>query len=289
MLEQTAASSSSATGSPADSDIARELVERARTLAPVLRQRAAATNTNRRLSPETIADLKASGLMKVLQAPRNGGFGLGMRTHLDVISALAEGCGSTAWVMGVTHAHSWVMSHFHEQAQSHTYGADPNAMISAVLGPRGKAMRTETGYILSGTWPFGSGSEHSQFLLLGAVVVASGPDGDQDVDQGQFLVPTTAVSFRDDWHVTGLSGTGSCTVVVDAVEVPAERFLSMPALAMGTTPGKGLHTEGWNHRAAAIPVLILALAGPSLGIARRALADFPGVIGDKPIAYTAPP
>ncbi len=262
--------------------VAPALLEAARALAPVLRERAPATNANRRLPAETIAELKAAGLLKVLQAPRNGGFGLGMAAHLDVISALAQGCGSTAWVTGVTHAHSWLMSHFHPAAQAHTYGADPDAMISAVIAPRGRAVRHADQYVLSGTWPFASGGEHSQFLLLGAMAI----DGEQPVDQGEFLVPTASVKFLDDWHVSGLSGTGSCTVVVDQVEVPSEHFLSMPALSAGHTPGMASHTEGWNHRAPATPVLIMALAGPALGLARQALHDFRGVIGDKTIAYS---
>ncbi|MFN0029284.1 MAG: acyl-CoA dehydrogenase family protein [Acidimicrobiales bacterium] len=262
--------------------IASELVERALAMVAVLRERSPATNVNRRLPAETIAELKAAGLLKVLQAPRNGGFGLGMAAHLDVVSALAQGCGSTAWVTGVTHAHSWLMSHFHEQAQAHTYGADPNAMISAVIGPRGRAVRHADRYVLDGMWPFASGGEHAQFLLLGAVVL----HGEQPVDQGEFLVPASAVTFQDDWHVTGLSGTGSCSVVAERVEVPREHFLSMAALGAGHTPGMATHQQGWNHRAAATPVLIMALAGPALGLARQALADFPGVIGQKSIAYS---
>ncbi|MGE4164132.1 MAG: acyl-CoA dehydrogenase family protein [Vicinamibacterales bacterium] len=258
------------------------LVQRARDLAEVLRSRAADAVANRRLPAETVADLKASGLLKVLQARRNGGYERPMRTHLEVIAALAEGCASTSWVVGVTHAHSWMMSHFPEAAQRHTYGTDPDTFISAVIAPRGRAERVEGGYRLSGTWPFASGSENSQYLFLGAAVF----DGGQEVDQGEFLVPTRAATFKDDWHVTGLAGTGSCSVVLTDVEVPEAHYLSMAALMTGDSPGAPLH-DGWQHRAAATPVLILALAGSALGIARRALADFPAVIGDKVIAYTA--
>lgn len=260
---------------------ADELVGRAAALSAVLRERAAATAAARRLPVETISDVRRDGLLKVIQATRNGGYGLGMRAHIDVVSTLARGCGSTAWVVGVTHAHSWVLSHFPVEAQDETYGTDPDTLISAVVGPRGRAERTGDGYRLTGVWPFASGSEHADWLLLGGAVF----EGGEQVDEGEFLVPRAAVSYRDDWFVTGLAGTGSCTVSVDGVDVPAHRFLSMPVLMSGQTPGAALH-DGWTHRFPAVPVLVLALAGPALGMARQALEDFAGVIGQKLIAYT---
>jgi 3-hydroxy-9,10-secoandrosta-1,3,5(10)-triene-9,17-dione monooxygenase len=262
--------------------VAATLAERARHLVPALRERASATSANRRLLPETVADLQASGLLRVLQAPRNGGYGLGLAVHLEVTSALARGCGSTAWVVGVVHAHSWMMSHFPEAAQDHVYGRDPDAVVCAVVAPRGRAVRVPGGYRLRGEWPFASGSEVSQYLFLGATVVEDG----QDVDVAELLVPSSAVAYRDDWHVHGLAGTGSCTVVADDVEVPEAHALSMPALMAGETPGAALHTEGWNQRAPAVPVLVLALAGPALGLARQALDDFAASVGQRTIAYT---
>ena len=83
-----------------------------------------------------------------------------------------------------------------------------------------------------------SGCERADWLLLGAVVV----DGDGNVvDEGDFIVPTSAVTFKDDWYVTGLRATGSCTVKVDGLDVPAHRFLSLPGLIMGNSPGGRLH------------------------------------------------
>lgn len=266
-----------------DTDIATELLERAQDLALILRERAGDTAQQRRLPAETIADLRHTGLLKVLQAKRSGGYQLGMREHLDVVAALARGCGSTSWVVGVTHAHSWMMSHFPEQAQDETYGADPDTFISAVIAPRGRAVRTESGYRVSGVWPFASGSENADWLFLGAAVFEG--DSEEPIDEGEFLVPSSAVTYRDDWHVTGLAGTGSCTVELHDVEVPTHRYLSMAAIVTAQSPGAELH-EGWTHRFAGVPVLVLALAGSALGMARQALEDFPTVIGEKSIAYT---
>jgi 3-hydroxy-9,10-secoandrosta-1,3,5(10)-triene-9,17-dione monooxygenase len=265
---------------------ASEAAERARELIPELRERAAQTALDRRLPMANIDALRRSGALKTIQAKRNGGYALGIRSHLDVMSALGRGCGSTAWVAGVVQAHSWLTSHFPGQGQDDIYGSNPDAIVSAVIGPRGKATRTADGYRLEGVWPFGSGSERADWLLLGGIVFDE--DGNE-LDQGDFMVPASDVTLKDDWYVSGLAGTGSCTMVVSGVDVPAHRFLSLPGLIMGNSPGAGLHADDWVQRCAPVPVLTIALCGGAIGIARQALADFPSVIKGKVIAYTADP
>ena len=260
------------------------LIERTRALIPELRARAEQTAADRRVPVENIRLLQQAGSLKTVQSTRNGGYGFGMRAHLDTISSLAEGCGSTAWVAGVVHAHSWLLSHFPGEAQDDVYGNDPNQVVSAVIGPRGSATRLADGsFVLSGFWPFASGNEDADWLLLGAVVR---DEAGAVVDEGDFAVPTSVVTRKDDWYVNGLTGTGSCSVVVDAVAIPAHRFLSLPALIMGSSPGMALH-EGWNHKCAPVPVLALALTGSAIGIARQAVRDFPALVRGKTIAYTA--
>ena len=181
-------------------------------------------------------------------------------------------------------AHSWLVSHFPQQGQDDVYGDDPDAMVSAVIGPRGRAVRTDDGYRLEGVWPFGSGCERSDWLLLGGVVVDS--DGNE-LDQGDFAVPTSAVTIKDDWYTSGLTGTGSCTMAATGIEVPAHRFVSLPGVVMGKSPGANLHDGDWVQRCAAVPVLTIALCGGAIGIAKQALADYPAVVRGKTIAYTA--
>jgi 3-hydroxy-9,10-secoandrosta-1,3,5(10)-triene-9,17-dione monooxygenase len=265
---------------------ASDAVARATELIPELRERAAQTALDRRLPQANIDAMRGAGAMKTIQATRNGGYALGIRSHLDVMSALGRGCGSTAWVAGVVQAHSWLSSHFPEQGQDDMYGTNPDAIVSAVIGPRGKAIRTADGYRLEGVWPFGSGCERADWLLLGAVVF---DEAGNEIDQGDFIVPTSAVTIKDDWYVSGLAGTGSCTMVLPPLDVAAHRFLSFLGLIMGSTPGAGLHGDDWVQRCAPVPVLTIALCGGAIGIAKQALADFPSVIKGKVIAYTADP
>jgi len=260
-----------------------QLVEIARSLAPTFLERAVANPDIRRVPDENIEDLKRLGMFKVIQARRNGGHETDMVTHLDVMAAIAEGCPSTAWVVGVGHAHSWLIGHLPEQAQDEIYGDDPNQLVSAIIAPRGRADKVEGGYRISGFWPFGSGCEHStNWLLLGAELF---DESGEKIDEGDFVLPASDVEILDDWHVVGLKASGSCSMVAKDVFVPEHRFVSLPGLIDGNTPGRELH-DGWLPRAAPMPILALCITGAVIGATRAALEFYKGLIPGKVIAYT---
>ncbi|MEL6984969.1 MAG: hypothetical protein AAFO29_21240, partial [Actinomycetota bacterium] len=126
----------------------------------------------------------------------------------------------------------------------------------------------------------------ADWILLGAAVV---DENSTVVDEGQFAVPTSALTRHDDWHVSGLAGTGSSSVSVEGLDVPAHRFLSMQGVRsnQGGPGTDAQHPSDWNHNCAAVPVLALALTGSAIGIARQAVADFAGLIERRTIAFTS--
>ena len=246
----------------------------ARTLAPTLRDRAAETDALRRLPEENVADMRAAGLFRVIQPARCGGWQMDFHAHLDVVEEISAGCGASGWCLGVLQIHSWVAGLLSQQAQDDIYGADQDTLIVAVLNARGEAVRGGNGYRVSGFWPFGSGSEHSQWAILGARVL----DEDGEVaDEGCFLIPTSEIEIKDDWRVVGLRGTGSCSLVVKNVDVPAHRFISFIDGRAGKTPGGHLH-DGTLYKAPLAPSLAIALCGPAVGIAEGAINDFIGYV-----------
>jgi 3-hydroxy-9,10-secoandrosta-1,3,5(10)-triene-9,17-dione monooxygenase len=199
-----------------------------------LRKYAAKAEELRRVPDESIALLKSSGLLRVLQPAACGGKQLTMRAHVDATSTVARGCNSAAWVLGVYHAHSWMMGHMPQQAQQDVYGRDQDAMIAAVIGPRGKAVRKADGsFMLNGFWPFGSGNTAATWLLLGAELF---DEAGAKLDEADFLVPKADAEVLDDWVVAGLQGTGSSSIRCVNVSVPAHRSLSLSALLESNTP-----------------------------------------------------
>ena len=246
------------------------LVDRARALAPTLRERAMEADNIRKLPRENVTALKKNGLFKVIQPERCGGWQMDFHTHLNVVEEISTGCGATGWCWGVLQIHSWVAGLMDERALDDIYSNNPDALIAAVLVARGTARRHASSYILEGFWPFGSGSEHSDWLVLGAKVINA--DGSVQ-DEGCFLIPSDDAEFKDDWRVAGLRGTGSCSLVAKGVEIPEHRFISFVEARKGKTPGGGLHA-GTLFKSPLGPPLALALCGPAVGIAEGAIKDF---------------
>ncbi len=254
----------------------------AKAIAADLARGALETIAARKLIPSSVGLIKEAGLTKVLQAKRCGGHEASLHDHIDVVEEVAYGCGSTGWCLGVYQAHSWLLGLFDQRAQDDVYGSNSGAIVSAVIGPRGQAHKVPGGYILSGFWPFCSGCHHSDWLLLGEMVV--GEDGGI-VDSGVMVVPTREISIQDDWYAGGLTGTGSNSVTVKELFVPEHRFLSVPAAIEGKTPGARLHRSNL-YLSAAVPVLALFVCSAALGMSRRALNTFITRLPGRIVAYT---
>ena len=240
-----------------------ELIARARELAPLLRQRSLRTEQERRVSSETVAVLIASGLMRVGNPVRFGGLGHDYDAVLDVTMELGKACGATAWCYAVWQSHNWMIGNFPLQTQEDYYSGGPDTIAStAVSVVQASAVQVDDGYRLSGRWNLSSGCDSAQWFLLAAQSQAAPPQ------RLMMLVPAEQVQIIDNWHVSGLRGTGSKDVSVEDVFVPAHRAGSLA------------HHFGWElHRRASyrLPLMNIwpyTLASPVVGMAQGALDEF---------------
>lgn len=200
---------------------AAELVERARAMIPTLKSRAAQATAERRVPAETIAEMQAAGFFRILQPRRWGGYEMEPNVFFEVQKLLAEGCMSTGWVYGVVGGHPYELALFPDQAQVDVWASDTSVLVSSSYQPVGKVERADGGFYLSGRWGFSSGSDHCQWVLLGAMIPPL-TEGDPP-DMRTFLVPRADYRIEDAWHVFGLQGTGSQDIVVERAFVPEHR------------------------------------------------------------------
>jgi len=250
-------------------DSAEVLIERARSLVPALRQRSAQTNVDRRLPTETVEDFRRLELTRCLQPAMFGGWASNYRVFSKMLRALAHGCGSSAWVAAVHGEHSWVIGQFSEQAQRDVWSDNPLAVASASFPPTGAAERMPGGHRLNGKWSFASGCDYAQWILLNAAVKDGGSSQER-----LFLVPIGEVEIVDDWHVMGLAGTGSKSVLVKNVTVPDARSVSLHELKTGTGPGAAVHRENALYRTPRSLLASFSLSSVNVGLAERAVAEF---------------
>lgn len=200
----------------------QQLYQQARAMVPALRERAKETAKLGQLPAATIAEMQQARLFKIMQPARYGGLEMPPSVFFEVQMILAEGCMSTAWVLGVVAIHNWQLGLFDDRAQQDVWGDDDSTLISSSYMPVGKVKRVEGGYRLSGKWGFSSGSKHCQWAFLGAMVPPA-KDGDAP-DYCTFLVPSSDYRVVDNWNVSGLEGTGSNDIVVEDAFVPAHRL-----------------------------------------------------------------
>jgi 3-hydroxy-9,10-secoandrosta-1,3,5(10)-triene-9,17-dione monooxygenase len=218
---------------------AAQLIERARAMIPVLAERAAGAEAQRRLPDETIADMQAAGFFRVLQPRRWGGYEMDMATYFEVQLALAEGDMSTAWVYGVVGVHPWMMAQIDDRAAQELWGEDDAALVSSSLMPAGAFTRVPGGFRLSGRWKFSSGCQHCGWAFLG---VNAARDPAAPPDRCVLLVPRRDYRIVDTWHVSGLKATGSHDIVVEEAFVPEHRLLQFVDTFRGEGPGLAVNT-----------------------------------------------
>jgi 3-hydroxy-9,10-secoandrosta-1,3,5(10)-triene-9,17-dione monooxygenase len=259
-----------------------ELLDRAAALRPLLERNAAQTEADRRLVDESLEAVREAGLLRIVNPRRFGGYETDIRTMLDVSATLATGCGSTGWVVNLINVCSWLVGLYSRKAQEEVWGSDPETRVAGALAPTATTRRVDGGLVVSGRWPWSSGSLHAQWGVGGVPVVDESGDV---VDVGLALMPMHELSVEDTWFVAGMRGTGSNTIVADEVVVPDHRILPVPRALEGEYPTE--FKDEVLYRSAFIPVLALILVGPLLGLARAALQYVVEKAPRRAITYTS--
>jgi 3-hydroxy-9,10-secoandrosta-1,3,5(10)-triene-9,17-dione monooxygenase len=237
-----------------------EFVARADALRPSLAEAAAEADRNRRLSDETFAAVRDAGLI-TLGTPRAfGGAQTSLRTMVEVSEALARGCGPTGWVAGVLNTGNWITAQFPAAARAEVWGQHPAATVAGVTAPGGKAEAVDGGFRVTAKWAYASGSLHADWAAVGII----GPAG-----PALILVPATDYKVDDTWHVTGMRGTGSNTIVVEDIFVPEHRLLDAADLFAARNALS--HPDEPLYRASLTAVFGLSLIGAQLGQVSSAL------------------
>ncbi len=202
-----------------DADMtADDLLGAAEALIPLLRERAAEADQERRISADTYRRLGDAGFFHVLKPKKYGGLELSEHEHARIAMTLARGCTSTAWIFSILSSDNMAVLAYPEEVQDEIWGEDTYRTLAGNtnLNPKATARQVPGGYRLTGSWGFCSGSDFSEWLIFNA------PVGDEG-EGHMFLVPHDDVETIDDWHPTGMRGTGSRTMSVNDVFVPQHR------------------------------------------------------------------
>ncbi|MGW3482436.1 acyl-CoA dehydrogenase family protein [Rhodococcus indonesiensis] len=246
-----------------------ELVERARALAPGIRERARHTEVLRAVPRESIEEIVDAGLGGRILAPRRyGGDELTLDTMYDVSVELGRACASTAWCAALLPHDAHMVGFFPQCAQDAVWADGPDACIAASLAPAAAVQKVDGGYRLTGRHGFASGVDHADWVIVSGLIKNDGRAANH-----HFLVRRGEFSIDDDWYAAGMRGTGSKTIVVDDVFVPDGYVLPAAALVAGDGPGREVN-HGPLYRQPLALHAGLTFLGPMMGTALDAYDQF---------------
>lgn len=237
-------------------------------LTPAITARAAQIELARRVPSDIVASLASIGVFRMFVPKSLGGLELDVPTAVKVIEALAAVDGSIGWTAMINGGAALVAPLLPRETFEQIYRNGPDAVIAGSAVLAGTAVRDQTGWRVTGRWPFASGCQQADWLL-GACTMTDGEkpvvkvDGAAPVVRGFFL-PARDWAIEDTWYAAGLKGSGSTHIALNATLVPEQNFFDL-GTGQPCVPGPLYR---------ALPYFIPLMHGAvHLGIARSALDD----------------
>ncbi len=225
-----------------------------------MQSEAAASEELRTLSAPIVEAMWSSGLMQAMNPVGAGGIEPSFRDMIETWIEMAWQDGSFGWI-GIANLPSTAVfgAYLPDEGFSEVFGAHGGRVtMGGQFFPNGQGQSVEGGYRLSGSWNFGSGTGHSEYICAGFLPLDDGAiryvsDGVPDLHAA--VLPRSEVTFTDGWYVQGLKGTGSYDYNTHDVFVPSHRTFplftrepfrgSSPAFRMGLMAITAAGHAGW--------------------------------------------
>ena len=257
--------------------IASSVLDAAESLRPELSERRREIDELRQL-PQDLADrLAALGFYRLVVQESLGGLGISPTTFCQLCETLAKANGSTAWCIFIGATSQYLFGAL-PQTQLQRMLENPNVITSGVFADSGTALYEErdgqAGYLINGHWRWGSGCRNAEWISGGIHEVGA---------QGEAVVGApllTRVFFRpeeieiaDNWHVSGMRGSGSSDYVAKNVWVPSER--------MAGNVEDGDHASEPIYQFPKFALLGIPIGAICLGMARACIDEVIGAAKEK--------
>jgi 3-hydroxy-9,10-secoandrosta-1,3,5(10)-triene-9,17-dione monooxygenase len=268
-------------------ELRAELVGRVHKFGPIFADGVAEGERERRLPDTSVRAIDESQVSRVWTASAYGGIEADVRTLSEVTKALSHYCPSTSWVVNNINGSNLFAAKFPRETRDEVFGNNPGAKLASIFAAQGTAVRTAGGYVLNGSWPYGTGIVHADWAIL--IAKELNAEGEA-IGALSVLVPTADLTIEDTWHTVGMRGTGSHTAVAQDVFVPERRAIPA-ALQRGRENATDV-TLPPLFRTAAIAALATICASVVVGVgqaARAFVVDRAPGRGIAPTSYTSQP
>ncbi|MCG7608377.1 acyl-CoA dehydrogenase family protein [Mycobacterium sp. CnD-18-1] len=248
------------------------VIDRVRENADRLRSQGVEAEKIGKLTDETVKLMKSAGNIRLLQPKAHGGLEAHPREFAETVMATAALDPAAGWINGVVGVHPYQLAYADPRVTVEIWADDVDTWIASPYAPQGVATPVDGGYIFNGRWQFSSGTDHCDWIFLGAML------GDVE---GKPLMPPQMLHMilprkdyeivEDSWNVVGLRGTGSKDVIVKDAFVPSYRTMDATKVMDGTAQREAGMTDAlylmpWST------MFPLGISAATIGIAEGALA-----------------
>ena len=237
----------------------------------LVRTEAAESEQNRTLTTPIIDAMWSTGLMSAFNPTAAGGIEPSLADMIETWIEMAWQDGSFGWI-GIANLPSAfaAATYLPDAGFAEVFTANDNRVtMGGQFFPNGQGVAVDGGYRLTGSWSFGSGTGHSEYVATGFLPMVDGEirwvsEGVPDMQVA--VIPRDQVRFNDGWHVQGLKGTGSYDYAIDDVFVPQCRTFAL----FTREPMRGRSPV---TRMGMMPVTAAGHAAWALGVAKSMLDD----------------
>ncbi|BBX07877.1 hydroxylase [Mycolicibacterium aichiense] len=252
--------------------MSERVIDRVHQVADRLREQGTEAEKIGMLTDETVKLMKSAGNIRLLQPKTHGGLEVHPREFAETVMATATLDPAAGWINGVVGVHPYQLAYADPKVAAEVWADDIDTWVASPYAPQGVATPVDGGYIFTGRWQFSSGTDHCDWIFLGAML------GDAE---GKPLMPPQMLHMvlprrdyeivEDSWNVVGLRGTGSKDVIVKEAFVPSYRTMDATKVMDGTAQREAgmtdtLYLMPWST------MFPLGISAATIGIAEGALA-----------------
>ncbi|MCU1399918.1 MAG: Acyl-CoA dehydrogenase, type 2, C-terminal domain, partial [Acidimicrobiales bacterium] len=234
-------------------------------LREITAQEAPISEAGRTMSDRMVDALWSSGLMTFMNAPEAGGTEPSFTEVINTWIELAWQDGSLGWIGIANFPSTFAASAYLPDAGFAEMFGDAGKRVTAggQFFPNGVGEKVDGGYRITGSWNFGSGTGHSEYVAAGFMPKV---DGEVVFELLAAFVHRDDVTFLDNWNVQGLRGTGSYDYSVTDAFVPEHRCFGL----FSREPHRG---SGPLFKMGLMPITAAGHASWALGVAKSMLDD----------------
>ena len=251
----------------------------ARGMRDLVAARAAESEQLRTMSPAIVEEMWGSGLMTSFNPVEAGGVEPTFAEMIETWIEMAWQDGSFGWI-GIANLPSAfaVAAYLPDDGFAEVFTANDNKVtMGGQFFPNGQGTAVDGGYRVTGSWSFGSGTGHSEYVCAGFFPLDDGQprmaaDGLPEMQVA--VIPREEIVFKDGWHVQGLKATGSYDYSVEDVFVPTHRTFPL----FSRIPNRGSSPA---TRMGLMPVTAAGHASWALGVAKSMLDDVQALAATK--------